>query len=220
MTISDPTAYSRPTLVNLEDWTIVYRTPPLNSRPALFLDRDGVVIEDMDYISKADDVRLIDGVRQTIDQFRAAGHAIVIVTNQSGVARGYFERSDYLAVEARIKALLNDSGPDAVYACPFHVNGKPPFDVNHPWRKPGDGMLRTAAERLSIDLSKSVMVGDRLSDIEAGLSAGLRGVVHVLTGIGTRERQKVDRLIADGSKCRQRIHLTTSIADIPAVCGL
>lgn len=206
--------------VNLADWSISYRPKSPILQPALFLDRDGVVIQDMHYIRRADDVQLIDGVAGTIRRFREAGFAVVVVTNQSGIARGYFDRNDYLAVEERIAALLGDDVPDAVYACPFHTSGQPPFNIEHSWRKPNDGMLQAAAADMFLDLSRSFMVGDRLSDIQAGLSAGVRKTILVLTGIGKRERLKVEQFMSPDSEAYRRISFADSIAEIPEVFNI
>lgn len=180
----------------LADWSLVYRpyAESMNSRPALFLDRDGVIIEDVHYIGNPDEVRLIPGVGETIRQFRSAGFVVVVVTNQSGIARGYFDRDEYLRVERRIRELLGSDEPDAVYACPFHKEGAVPYNVEHSWRKPSDGMLRASSEALGIDLGRSLMVGDSLSDIQAGIAAGVARTFHVLTGHGFAHRPKVEQL--------------------------
>ncbi|WP_084044370.1 D-glycero-D-manno-heptose 1,7-bisphosphate phosphatase (plasmid) [Ensifer sp. WSM1721] len=203
----------------LSEWKLFYRDSPTSSSacPAIFLDRDGVIIEDVSYISDPEDVRLIAGVAKTIENFRSAGFKVVVVTNQSGVARGYFNREAYLLVEGRIRELLGSNAPDAVYACPFHRDGHAPYNVDHSWRKPGDGMLRTAAVDLNLDLSKSIMVGDNISDIEAGLSAGVSHIFHVLTGHGAKHREEVDRLLQSltqnvGEKAR--LYCVDSIAQV------
>lgn len=180
----------------LSHWSLVYRPLAKNTdrRPALFLDRDGVIIEDVNYISDPNDVQLIPGVGETIRHFRSAGFTVVVVTNQSGIARGYFDRDAYLRVERRIRELLAADEPDAVYACPFHKDGRPPYNVEHPWRKPSDGMLRASSVALGIDLEKSLMVGDSLSDIQAAIAAGVARAFHVLTGHGRMHRAKVEQL--------------------------
>ncbi len=204
---------------DLSEWTILYRPQcgQAPKKPALFLDRDGVLIEDAHYIHDPNDVKLIAGVRETIQRFRSFGFAIVVVTNQSGVARGYFNRDAYMSVERRVHDLLGTDEPDAVYACPFHEDGIAPFNLSHEWRKPRDGMLRAAAVELNIDLHSSLMVGDNISDVEAGLAAGVAGVFHVLTGQGATHRLEVEKLrktcaLLDGA---ERIVLCVdSIADV------
>ncbi|WP_077965218.1 D-glycero-alpha-D-manno-heptose-1,7-bisphosphate 7-phosphatase [Ensifer adhaerens] len=203
----------------LPNWSLIYRPSAKGTgrQPALFLDRDGVIIEDVNYISNPDDVRLIPGVGETIRHFRSAGFTVVVVTNQSGIARGYFDRAAYLRVECRIRQLLASDEPDAVYACPFHKDGLPPYNVDHPWRKPNDGMLRASSAALGIDLEKSQMVGDSLSDIQAGVAAGIARAVHVLTGHGRAHRPRVEQLSefldASGPSATQ-ISCVNSIADV------
>jgi len=159
--------------------------PDGRNAPGLFLDRDGVLIEDLGYVGEPGKVRLIPGVAEVLKGFRKAGWRIVVVTNQSGIGRGYFDWAAYRAVNDRMIALLAEAGGDvdAGLACPFHPEAIARFQApDHPMRKPNPGMLLLASDALNIDLRKSIIVGDRLSDIEAGRRAGLgRGYV-VLTG--------------------------------------
>ena len=162
-----------------------------NHRPALFLDRDGVIIVERHYLSRPDDVALIDGAAATIAAARAHGVAVVIVTNQSGIGRGKFGWPDYRACEDRMLAILAHGGAtvDMILACPHHPSGaRPPYDVDHPWRKPSPGMLLAARDQLNLDLAMSNLVGDKASDIEAARAAGLPRAVHVATGHGRDER--------------------------------
>lgn len=191
-----------PASVNPADWVIRYAAPPARTRPALFCDRDGTLIENVPYLNDPAQVRLIHGVRDALMAWRARGYAVVVVTNQSGVARGLCTRGQYLAVEARVRAMLGSDALDAVYACPWHPDGQPPFAGAHRWRKPGDGMLRAAATDLRLDLSRSVIAGDCLSDLRAGAAAGLHRLVHVLTGHGRAERDAVAAFGASGAAGR------------------
>lgn len=186
--------------------------------PALFLDRDGVVIEEKHYLHDPDDVVLIPGVADAIGAARARGWAVVVVTNQAGIGRGYYGFDDYRRVEERVADELAALGAtiDAVYACPYHPEGRGDFRRQHSWRKPGPGMLRAAARDLNIDLSRSILAGDRLSDLEAAAAAGLAAGVLVGTGYG-REEAALERpkTLADWT-----VHVVGSIADVPAVIGL
>lgn len=164
--------------------------------PAVFLDRDGTVIENVPYLDCPDGVCLIDGAREAIRACRAQGYAIVIVTNQSGVARGLLTADQYRAVEERVLDCIGADLVDGVYACPFHPAGAGAFAADHPWRKPAAGMLEAARTRLSIDMRNSIMVGDSLSDMQAGAAAGVRRLVHVLTGHGLAEREAVAGFVA------------------------
>lgn len=169
----------------------------LTGKPALFLDRDGTVIENTPYLNDPAQVSVIPGAREAIAAFRAKGYAVIVVTNQSGVARGLVAPEQYRAVEAAVIAALGPGLVDATYVCPFYPE--------HPWRKPEPGMLLAAAQDLSLLLPRSIMVGDTLADVIAGTSAGVARVIHVLTGHGAEERSKVETWASsrDGESRRQ-----------------
>jgi len=160
---------------------------PRRAVPALFVDRDGTVIEDPGYIDDPDKVRLIPGAAATLRRFHDAGFALILVTNQSGIGRGLYGWADYEAVAARLRALLAAEGVafDAELACAHSP------DAGCAWRKPAPGMILEAAARLSLDLRHSVLAGDKLSDLEAGAAAGIPRLVHVGTGNGAKERGRV-----------------------------
>ena len=144
---------------------------PRRGVPALFVDRDGTLIEDPGYIADPDKVSLIPGAAATLRRFRDDGHALILVTNQSGIGRGLYRWSDYEAVAARFRDLLAAEGIvfDAELACAH----SPEEGALCGWRKPAPGMIREAADRLDLDLRRSVMAGDKLSDLEAGAAAGI-----------------------------------------------
>ena len=166
------------------------------ARPALFLDRDGVVVEEVHFLRRPEDVRLVPGVAAVLAEARRQGIALVLTTNQSGIARGLFGWPEFAAVQARLEALVaaEQVGFDMVLACPFHPDGRAPYRGEHPCRKPHPGMLLRAAERLGLDLARSWAVGDRARDLEAGRAAGCAGGLHVLTGHGPGERAAARRL--------------------------
>ena len=166
------------------------RDMALEGGPAFFLDRDGTVIEDPGYISDPTAVRLLPGAVAALTRFRAAGYALVLVTNQSSIGRGYYSWDAYEAVAARLRALLAeaDVALDAEFAC-AHT---PEEGTTCGWRKPSPGMILEAARRLRLDLSRSLMAGDKLADIEAAAAAGLPRAIHVRTGAGVAERPKVE----------------------------
>lgn len=149
---------------------------------ALFLDRDGTIIEDCGYVSRPEDVRLLPGAADAIRRAADAGHRIIIVSNQSGVARGIFDEKALAAVHDRVEELLRAEGGviDAAYYCPY-LDGpaatEEAFRRDSDLRKPKPGMLVQAAEELDVDLSRSWMVGDSVRDIEAGAAAGCRTVL-------------------------------------------
>jgi len=151
---------------------------------AVFLDRDGTINQDTNYLSNPDEVRLIPGSAQAIARLNRAGLAVVVVTNQSGLARGFYSHEDLQAVHAELDRLLAAHGArvDAYYHCPHHPEGV----VEHlalecDCRKPGPGMVLRAAEELDLRLTGSFMVGDRPGDVGCALAAGLYAV-RVLSG--------------------------------------
>jgi D-glycero-D-manno-heptose 1,7-bisphosphate phosphatase len=174
-------------------------------RPALFLDRDGALVEEVGYLSRPEDVSLVAGASAVVRAYNRARFPVIVVTNQSGVGRGYFDWRDFAAVQERVLALLRaeEAELDAVFACAYHADAAPPYNVAaHPWRKPGDGMFRAAATVFGVDLGRSWIVGDAASDILAGRKAGLAGGAHVLTGHGKAERAAALALARDGYEVR------------------
>ena len=162
----------------------LYSNPFRNPTPALFLDRDGVLIEDKHYICNRDDVKLCHGAKKLLEQSKNNHWPVVVVTNQSGISRGLFNWSAYESVTQRLLELL---GPETLISA-IYANGHRPNAPLSSWRKPSPGMLLAAVKDLNIDLSRSILVGDRLTDLQAGASAGLPLLIHVLTGHGKEER--------------------------------
>lgn len=160
--------------------------------PALFLDRDGVIVEEVNYLHRPEDVALHDGAQQLISAANERGVPVIVVTNQAGIGRGYYGWDDFAAVQRTIDAALAPAAIDAVFACPFHADSIPPYDIaDHPDRKPAPGMLLRAERMLGVDLAASWMVGDTAADVQAAAAAGLAGAVHILTGHGRRDRETV-----------------------------
>lgn len=144
---------------------------------ALFLDRDGVVNEEIGYLSRKDEVRFVPGIFSLCRTARRLGYALVMVTNQSGIARGLYTVADFeRLMEWMGSELLKEQiEVDAVYYCPYHPeHGIGEYRREHEDRKPGPGMLLRAARELGLELAESVMVGDRCSDVGAANAAGLR----------------------------------------------
>jgi D-glycero-D-manno-heptose 1,7-bisphosphate phosphatase len=150
-------------------------------KPALFLDRDGVVNVDYDYVHKKEDFHFVDGIFELVATANRAGYLVVIVTNQAGIGRGYYTEADFHVLMDWVKAEFEARGAhiDGVYFCPFHPeHGIGPYRQESEHRKPGPGMLLQAAQELEIDLPASIMVGDKRSDMEAGKAAGLSMLLH------------------------------------------
>ncbi len=155
-------------------------------REAVFLDRDGTLIEEVNYLSAPEQVRLIPGAAEAVRRINELGVLVVIVTNQAGVARGYFPESRVAEVHAHLSTLLAEHGAriDAYFHCPHHpTEGIGAYRVACACRKPKPGLLLTAAREMSIDLPRSWMIGDKLCDAAAGKSAGCRTLL-VRTGHG------------------------------------
>ena len=154
--------------------------------PAVFLDRDGTINEQMGYINHLSRFRLLPGVAEAIRTLNEHGLPVVVVTNQSGLARGYFPESLLDAVHQEMRRLLALEGAriDGLYVCPHHPEAKEArFRANCNCRKPKTGLLEQAAAELRLDLQRSYMVGDRWSDLRCGAAVGASTIL-VLTGYG------------------------------------
>lgn len=162
---------------------------------AVFLDRDGTIIEDVRYVSKPDDVKLIDGAAEAIARVNAALVPVVVITNQSGIGRGYYTEEDYHRVEKRTEKLLAErvAKIDATYFCPH------PPNEDCECRKPGTLLFERAATDLRIDLSKALFVGDRLRDIEPAMKFAAHGVLvpNATTPAEEIERAKTIARVAE-----------------------
>ncbi len=192
-------------------WCQIIRRPP-PGRPALFLDRDDTVIEDIGYLRQADDVVLVPGATEVIAAANRRGIPVIMVTNQSGVGRGYYGWPEFKSVQETTLALLAAEGVkiDAVYACAHHPQAKGDFaHPDHPARKPNPGMLLQAAAALALDLKSSWLIGDKADDIEAAKRAGIAGALLVGIGCADAERQRVAMLASPTFDVR----LGRSIAD-------
>jgi len=174
--------------------------PHPSQRPALFLDRDGVLIKDKHHISDPSEVELCSGAQLLLQQAHQRSWPVVVITNQSGIARGYFDWETYERVNDRLLELLESSAPVAA----IYANGHGPQASPTSWRKPSPGMLLAAADDLNINLNRSILVGDRLTDLQAGASACLPWLVHVLSGHGKRERPAVEEWAGECAHCTSK----------------
>jgi len=158
-------------------------------RPAVFIDRDGTLTEEVGYVNHPSRLRLLPRSAEAIRRLNAAGVPAVVVTNQAGIARGYFSEDVLHLVNGELRAQLERAGArlDGVYVCPHHPKeGEPPYRAACDCRKPKPGLLLKAATDLDLDLAQSVMVGDKPSDLEVAPQVGARSVL-VLTGYGRGE---------------------------------
>lgn len=144
--------------------------------PALFLDRDGVINVEKNYVHKIEDCEFIDGIFDLCREAKARGCKVIVVTNQAGIAKGYYTEDDYFTLMDYIKGEFERQGCplDDVYYCPFHEDGIGEYRKQSEDRKPNPGMLLKAAAKHDIDLKSSILVGDKKSDIEAGRRAGVK----------------------------------------------
>jgi len=157
---------------------------------AVFLDRDGTIIEEANYLANPDGVRLIDDAAKGIKLLRDAGYLIIITSNQSGVARGYFSEQTLLKVNQRMQEHLQEEGTDydGLYYCPHHKQGKvEAFALECDCRKPNPGMIHQANQDFELDLYQSWVVGDKLADVKFGLTVNCQTAL-VLTGYGQSTR--------------------------------
>ena len=152
---------------------------------AVFLDRDGTIVELVHHLTDPADIRLIPGAKDAILSLNAGGFTPVIVTNQSVIGRGMLTEAGLNAVHAEMNRQLGEAAIEAIYHCPLVPTQKDPTVIENPMRKPGPGMLLAAARDLDLDLAASWMVGDTISDIEAGRNAGCATCL-VRTGYGAQ----------------------------------
>jgi D-glycero-D-manno-heptose 1,7-bisphosphate phosphatase len=159
----------------------------MGKRRAVFLDRDGTINVEVQYLSKVEEFQFIPGVPWALKRLKDAGFLLVVVTNQSGVGRGYYDEAALRSIHDHMHAELAHFGVsiDACYFCPHHPeHAVGAYRQECGCRKPLPGMLQQAAEDLDIDLAASFMIGDKLADVEAGINAGCTPLL-VLTGYGS-----------------------------------
>ena len=163
------------------------------SWPAVFADRDGTIIKDKNFLKDPDDLEFEDGSVEAIRRLKERGMKLVVISNQSGVARGYFDTDTVDRVNGRLMELLaaQDVEIDAVYYCPHHPRGEVSiYSIPCDCRKPGSGMAEEAAYQLGIDLRKSYVVGDKVDDINLARVIGARGIL-VRTGYGGKQQEVI-----------------------------
>ena len=172
-------------------WGVVScRSNVANAAPkskAVFLDRDGTLIEDKDYLKSPEEVVLFPGAAEALRALHDAGYLLVLVTNQSGVGRGYFSLEDVFRVHEHLQSLLAAGGVrlDSIYVAP-EAPGQPILG-----RKPSPRFLLDARDSLGIDLARSYMVGDKAADVECGRRAGVASSILVRTGYGARTEREL-----------------------------
>jgi D-glycero-D-manno-heptose 1,7-bisphosphate phosphatase len=151
----------------------------MSGRRAVFLDRDGVINRDTGYTHRIDDFVFMDGIFDFARKCRQLNFELVVVTNQAGIARGYYTEQDFHTLTAWVESRFREEGAPltATYYCPYHPDGIAPYRQQSSMRKPNPGMLYAAAQEHAIDLGSSIIVGDQETDAMAGHTAGLAGIV-------------------------------------------
>ncbi len=190
-------------------------------RPALFLDRDGLLVEEIGYLQRPRDLRLIPGAGALVGLANRRGCPVVLVSNQSGIGRGLYGWADFAAVQTRLEQALSTTGAalDMVLACPHHPAAAPPYrHPDHPCRKPRPGMILRAAEQLRIDLGQSWIAGDRSSDLAAGRAAGLAGGLLLAADREGGDRTAASALARPGFEVRLAEGLPAAL-DLPPLGG-
>ena len=189
------------------------RSPAGPPRPAVFLDRDGTLCREVGYLRDPRDFEWIPGARRALARLNRAGFAAVVITNQSGIARGFLDEDTLGRIHERMTSSLAESGAqlDGIYWCPHHPQvGEAPWRQECRCRKPAPGLLERAAAELDLDLEASWIVGDSSRDLEAGAALGLPGLL-VATGKGVDQAAQLARegraveTVADVSEAVDRI---------------
>lgn len=154
----------------------------VRKKPAVFLDRDGVLTEEKGYVCSLEELRIFPYAKECVQQIKAKGYYVIVITNQSGIARGFFTESMLLKMNDHLKRMI---GADKVYYCPHYLTGKVrKYAIDCNCRKPKTGMIKAACKEFNIDIENSFLVGDRASDIMTGQNAGIRTIL-VESGYGT-----------------------------------
>ena len=163
-------------------------------KKAIFLDRDGTINVEKDYIYKSEDLVFEEGTIEALKTFKNLEYILIVVSNQSGIARGYFTEEDLNIFNNNMNEILKKNGVEITefYCCPHHPNGIGEYKKVCECRKPNNKMIEDAIKKYNIDREKSYMVGDKISDIEAGFKSNLKTVL-VKTGYGLKDMEKIDK---------------------------
>lgn len=178
----------------------------MSMRPAAFLDRDGVINEERAYVHRIEDFVLLPGVVEALQALQASGHALVVVTNQGGIGLGLYGQAQLERLHAHLREHLAGHGVrlDAIHHCPHHPNSPDPA-LRGPCdcRKPAPGMLLRATQALGLDLGRSLLVGDKRADIEAGRAAGVAHNFLVRSGhaLSAADERSADAVFDDLRAC-------------------
>jgi D-glycero-D-manno-heptose 1,7-bisphosphate phosphatase len=165
----------------------------MTGQKAVFLDRDGTLNEEVNYLSRVDDLRLFPRTKAALKRFRDLDYLNIVITNQSGISRGFFTEEDLRKIHDELSNQLIEDGScliDEIFYSPYHPEGViERYKINSPDRKPDIGLIRKAVEKRNIDLKESYFIGDSFTDMQCASNAGLRKIL-VATGYGVRDLKK------------------------------
>ena len=190
---------------------LYYESIRKNSK-AIFIDRDGVINEDLHYLKDPDKVKLCPGAKSLIRKIFEKNIPIIIVTNQSGISKNFLKWSDYHKVTNKILEELGNPNPiTAIYSNSYKDS------KSNNWRKPNPNMIIQASIDFNLNLEDSILIGDRNTDLEAGYRSGIKTLVHVKTGHGGRERDEVIKNFQSNKFLKTNIntHLIDNLLDFP-----
>ncbi len=157
---------------------------------ALFLDRDGVIIKDVGYISSPTEVVLEDGLLSLLKEAVDKKLPVIVITNQSGISRGYYSWEEFHEVNKKMFDLIGKPNPIIAIYANSHLNL-----TSTNWRKPNPYMIFESSKKYNINLKKSILIGDRITDMQAGLSSGITNLIHVETGHGFKEKEAILKFV-------------------------
>lgn len=152
----------------------------MSQRKALFLDRDGVINEEKNYVHRIEDFEFMEGIFELLSYAQSKGFLLIVITNQAGIGRGYYTEKDFHKLNEWMVNQFQEKGItiERVYYCPYHATkGIGGYKKESEHRKPAPGMILQASQELGIDLSRSILIGDKESDIEAGTRAGIKNTI-------------------------------------------
>ena len=192
---------------------LIFSVDTKDLKPAIFCDRDGVLIKDCHYISNPNDVFILNGTKEILKLAKSLNWHFIIITNQSGIERGMFSWLDYDKVTKKMLSLFEDEKLiSGIYA-----NGFGP-DSKDSWRKPNIGMIKEAALDFNIDMQKSILIGDRLTDLIAGYKASIKKLIHVKTGHGKKEIKSIEKFFSNNldkaSRNKPKLFFLNDISEI------
>jgi len=178
-------------------------TVPNDASPAVFLDRDGTLMREVNYCSEPGQVEIFPGIPEALVRLKAAGYKLIVISNQAGIGRGYFTEAQYRLVEAEVERRVLPAKFDAVYFCPDHP------ERASARRKPAPGMVLEAQRDHNLNLARSYFVGDKAIDVECGRNAGVRTIL-VRTGYGANEGHANPDWIAEDFSAAAKLILEQS----------